>query len=217
MSTLHIHLDESGDFRFTPKGSKYYVFAAVWTFHPQELATSVTNLRFSLLKQGYNLPCFHAAPDQQRNRDAMVNNICAFSDWYWVAVVVDKHKVNPIIREPHKFYPKFAAMPLRFILKGRKQDASKVLIYTDTLPVQNQKESVEKAIKTVCREELSGIDFHTYHHPTTSNVWLQVADYCAWATQRKWRDGDTRTYEKLANNLAQPELEALKTGDVLYY
>ena len=72
MSTLHIHLDESGDFRFTPKGSKYYVFAAVWTFQPRELATSVTNLRFSLLKQGHNLPCFHAAPDQQRNRDAMV-------------------------------------------------------------------------------------------------------------------------------------------------
>ena len=133
MSTLHIHLHESGDFRFTPKGSKYYVFAAVWTFYPLELATSVTNLRFSLLKQGHNLSCFHAAPDQQRNRDAMVSVISAFLDWHWVAVVVDKRKVNPIIREPHKFYPKFVAMPLRFIFTGRKQDASKVSIYTDTL------------------------------------------------------------------------------------
>lgn len=76
---------------------------------------------------------------------------------------------------------------------------------------------MEKAIKTVCRKELSGIDFHIYHHPTTSNVWLKVADYCAWATQRKWRDGDIRTYEKLVTNLALPELEALKAGDVLYY
>lgn len=218
MPTLHIHLDESGNFTFSPKGTKYYIFAVAWTFNPQALATSLINLRFKLLKQGHDLPFFHAAPDRQVNRDAVISTITAHDDWKWVAVVIEKSKVNPTLREPHKFYPKFAAIPLRFVLRGRRDSSSKVMVYTDKLPVKKHRESVEKTIKAVCRYELpSGVPFCIYHHPSMSNTWLQIADYCAWALARKWEIKDERTYSTLKENLEREELDALRGGDCHYY
>ena len=95
---------------------------------------------------------------------------------------------------------------------------TRVLIYTDSLPVQNQKESVEKAVKQVCRAELGrGFPFCLHHHPSSSNAWLQVADYCAWALARKWEQGDTRTYDVLRQNLACDEMDVLAKGNEFYY
>jgi len=141
-----------------------------------------------------------------------------FENWWWVAVVVEKSKVNPTIRDAHHFYPKFAEMPLRFLLKGRLRDATRVMIYTVRLPVQNHIESVKKAIKSSCRNILpEKIQLCSYHHPSTSNKWLQVADYCAWAIARKWENNDSRTYDVLKHRLVTPELDVLRTGLTHYY
>jgi hypothetical protein len=218
LPTLHIHLDESGDFSFTPKGKRYYVFAAAWTFDPGPLAQSLLSLRLDLLKQGHDLPCFHATSDKQENRNAVTQTLARFENWWWVATVIEKAKVNPEIRDPHEFYPKFAQMPLRFILKGRLRDATRVMIFTDRLPLTSQRQQAEKAIKLACRSALpSGISFCSYHHTSASNKWLQVADYCAWAIARKWESNDSRTYDILRSRLALPELDVLQSGATLYY
>lgn len=218
MPTVHIHLDESGDLSFTPKGKRFYIFAAAWTFDPAPLAHSLLSLRLNLLKDGHDLPGFHATTDKQENRNAVTTLLSNFQNWWWVAVVIEKAKVNPAIRDPHHFYPQFAAMPLRFILKGRLRDASRVMIYTDRLPVQNHIESVKKAIKSSCRSALpEKVSFCSYHHPSTSNKWLQVADYCAWATARKWENKDARTYDVLKHRLLISELDVLRTGLTYYY
>ncbi len=215
--TLHIHLDESGDLYFTPKGKKFYIFAAAWTFDPSQLANQLINLRVALLKDGHDLPKFHATTDKQVNRNAVTSLLAAQNRWHWVAIVIEKSKVHPSIREPHQFYPQFLAMPLKFILKGRLRDASKVIIYTDTIPVHHC-EAVKKAIKSSCRAALpQSIPFHCYHHPSASNKWLQVADYCAWAVARKWESGDPRTYDVLKHHLAVPELEVFHSGMTHYY
>ena len=72
MPTLHVHLDESGNLSFTPNGTKHFIFAAAWTYDPRPLADELTALRFRLLKSGVDVHTFHAAEDQQRNRDAVV-------------------------------------------------------------------------------------------------------------------------------------------------
>lgn len=202
---------------FTPKGKRFYIFAAVWTFDPSPLASQLINLRISLLKKGHDLPRFHATTDKQENRNAVTSLLTTLNNWYWVAVVIEKSKVNPSIRDPHQFYPQFLAMPLRFILKGRLHDATNVIIYTDTLPVHHC-EPIKKAIKSSCRAALSEeIPFRCYHHPSASNKWLQVADYCAWAIARKWESGDSRTYNVLKHRLVVPELEVMLTGSTHYY
>jgi len=219
MATLHTFLDEAGTLDFSRKSSKYYVFTVVWTYEPKPLADNLTRLRFDLLKQGHDISGFHAYEDNWINRQAVLSTIVSDDSWRYAAVVVEKAKVNPSLRKPHVFYPKFATMPLKFVLKGQiRPDTTTCMIITDTIPVNKHKKSVEKAIKMSCRSELPPtIPFHCYHHPSVSNKWLQVADYCCWAVQRKWEQSDDDPYNQLRPRLAAPELDVLATVTTRYF
>lgn len=105
MSTLHVHLDESGNFRFSPEGSRYYIFAAAWTYEPAPLAHELTNLSFSLVKKGLNIQAFHASPDRQDTRDAVVSILTKHNTWQYAAIVVEKSKVNPNPPRSARFLP----------------------------------------------------------------------------------------------------------------
>jgi hypothetical protein len=223
MTTLHVHLDESGDLTFSPRGSRHYLFAVAWTYDPGPLARDLTALRFGLIKQGHNLDAFHACEDKQADRDQVVALMTGYNTWKYAGLVVEKRMVNPAIREPHDFYPKFASMLLRFVLRGRVQrNTSRVLIYTDTLPMSQRRRAVETAIRATCETELAArpvsLPFMSLHHSRQSNTWIQVADYCAWALFKKWESGDTRTYDQIRSRLAATELHVTKQGDgTVYY
>ncbi len=132
--------------------------------------------------------------------------------------MIEKSKVHPSLYDPIRFYPKFAGMPLRFVFRGhRRQGTDRVLIYTDRLPSSAHHKPVEKAIKLQCGADLSGVPFHVFHHPATSNAWLQVTDYCSWAVFRKWEFGDPSAYNALRDRLAAPELEIMARGMTRYY
>lgn len=218
MPTLHVHLDESGDLTFSGRGTRYYVFSVAWTYDPAPLAQAISTLRFALLKAGHNLPTFHAAVDRQTNRNAVVATLVQHANWNYIGVVIEKRKVNPSIRDPHIFYPKFASMPLKYVFRRLRPGTDPVLIFTDQLPLQKHRQSAEKAIKTAARACLpAGVRFEVYHHPLPSNTWIQVADYCSWALFRKWEGADPRTYNVLRPRLAVPELDILQRGTTLYY
>ena len=218
MPTLHVHLDESGDFTFSTKGSKYYNFAAAWTYEPEALANEITRLRFSILKNGTNLESFHASVDKQWCRDKFVATIASNQTWKYAALLVEKVKVNPSIRSEECFYPKFLNSLLCFIFRGSLvREASSVMVFTDTLPVKKRREAVEKAIRTACQNELAGKSFQLFHHKEECNTWIQVADYCSWAIHRKWEHGDARTYDQIKARLHAPELDAMRYGGSRYY
>jgi hypothetical protein len=149
----------------------------------------------------------------------VVSALARHAGWSFAAVVIEKAKVYPDLRPPHRFYPRFAASVLRYVFRRHLQaGTSTVLVFTDTLPINKRREAVEKSIKMACRHELQAeTRFESYHHPSASNPWLQVADYCAWAIFRKWEQGDTRTYNLLRHHLAEPEVDALQGGAVRYY
>lgn len=221
MATLHIHLDESGDWKFVPKASKYLILAAAWTYDPRPLAHSLTALRYKLVRDGLNIDSFHASPDKQSTRNQVVSTLVSHDAWRFAAVVMEKRKVNPVLRDPHKFYPTFASVLLKFILRGQGRSASRAIVYADTIPMDShaKKEGVVKAMKQTCADELlPTCTHHVYSHRSESNPWLQVADYCCWALRKKWEVGDTRTYEAIKARLAKEELELTAGGDgTVYY
>ena len=208
MPTIHIHADESGDLRFDRAGSRYFTFAAAWTYDPAPLAASLQELRFSLLRDGNNLERFHAANDRPWCRNAVFRELTARQDWNFAALVVDKGRLFSDFRDPLRFYPRFMPAVLTFILKGRlRPRTDRILIYTDRLPVERKKKAVEKAIHQSCVSCVKdGIRFHMYHHDSASNAWLQVADYCCWAVHRKYEHHDSTYYDQLRSHLAAPEL-----------
>jgi hypothetical protein len=219
LTTLHVHLDESGDFHFTPRGSKWYVFAVAWTYVPAPLANELTALRFGLVKAGEDLDAFHACEDAQNTRNLVVSAMARYNTWNFASLVIEKRKVNPSVRDEHDFYPKFASMLLRFVFRGRvRRGTSRVLVYTDTLPMTKHRRAVEATIKVACRSDLGGTPFQSLHHKRQSNNWIQVADYCSWSVFRKWEGGDLRTYDQLRLRLATAELNVMARGDgTVYY
>jgi hypothetical protein len=216
LSTLHVHLDESGSPKFTAQSSRYYVFATVWTYDPSPLALELTTLRFKLLREGHDISHFHAQKDRQHHKQTIARALASHSNWTWAAAIIEMAKVFPAIRPPHTFYPTFLAAPLRFVLRGRVSEATNVLIYTDQLQIN--KDYVKKAIKLTCSTELEEreLPYHLYHHPSASNAWLQVADYCAHAVYKKWEFGDTRLYDVLRSRLACEEMDILRNGACQY-
>jgi hypothetical protein len=223
MPTLHIHLDETGDWRFTPKSpSKYLILTLAWTYDPRPLAAALTSLRFSVVKAGTSLESFHATEDRQAVRNQVVQTIMAHQDWWFAAVVMEKRKINPVLYEPDKFYPKFASPLLKFVFRGRtyRRDTDRVLVYADTLPMSTnaKREGVLKALKETCADCLpDGVTHHVYSYRSHSNKWLQVADYCCWAMSKKWEKGDVRTYDQLYHRLKATELVITDSGDGTTY
>lgn len=159
MATLHIHVDESGEFNFSPSGSRYYIFTAVWTYDPVPLSAELTNLRYSIIKAGHgpNLSGFHACDDPDPRRELVIGAMLRHAQWNFASIVIEKNKVNPSVRDPDMFYPKFLAMLLRFVFRGRvRPGTGNLIIYMDTLPFLQRKKvtAAEIAIKSSCREDL---------------------------------------------------------------
>lgn len=187
---------------------------------PRPLALDLLLLRFRLLKQGWNLERFHATNDHPKVREAVVQIVLKDSTWRFAAVVVQKNKVPPKDRNHlGSFYTRFATMPLRFLLRGPvRQPAHKILIYTDRTPSQIERRLTEKAIKYACAREIpTDLPFYVYNHASSSNSWLQVADYCAWAIARKWEVGDESTYLRLRPRLAREEENVLGAETKVFY
>jgi len=221
LATLHIHIDEAGNFDFSPRGSRYYIFAIAWTYDPSPLARGLEAVRFGLLKKGINICHFHATEDKQATRNQVVGELIAHGEWSFASVVVQKNKVFEPLREPTWFYAKFLTVALRFVLRGRvRSDTSCILIYTDRLPTAKRAgvRAFEKAVKKECAADLpKGYPAYMYHHPSESNYWLQAVDYACWAIWRKWESAETRTYESLRCRLAAPELDVLAAGGRTFY
>ncbi len=141
-------------------------------------------------------------------------------DWKFAAIVVEKNKV-PLNDREHlgSLYAQFASMPLRLLLRSPiREQARKVLIYTDRFPSQCKRNLTEKAIKKSCRSELPhDLPFAIFHHASASNAWLQAVDYCAHAVARKWEHQDLRFYERLRSRLAKNEMNVLSGGIETYY
>jgi hypothetical protein len=219
LPTLHIHVDESGEFNFSASGSRYYIFTAAWTYEPIPLSAELTNLRYSIVKAGHgaNLSAFHACDDPNPRRELVIQALLKHAAWNFASIVIEKRKINPAVRDPDVFYPKFLAMLLRFIFKGRiRPRTGKVIIYTDTLPFTAKKKTtaVEIAIKSSCRKDLPPvISFEVCNHRRESNPWIQVADYCCWSVCKKWEHGNTDVYNRLQVRLAAPEIDVTSRGD----
>ena len=69
MKTLFLFIDESGNFDFSPKGTKYFVLTCLSSFKPIEDRQKLLQLRYDLLADSTDQEFFHATEDKQIVRD----------------------------------------------------------------------------------------------------------------------------------------------------
>lgn len=227
MRTLFIFIDESGNFDFSSKGTKYFILSAVSTLDPLG-KEKLEEIKYDLMKNGTNLEYFHATEDKQVVRNQVYDFIENLENIEIDSVIVQKNKTNPSlhISEKKKKSKKGATLytiALRTLLQyifcrySNSTKVDRVVIVLSSIFDVSKRELIKKTIKIYLKQIFSN-PFYLYFHQNRSDKNTQIADYCCWAIYKKWTDGEIRPYNAVnKGNKIKSEFAIFKTGKTIYY
>jgi len=217
LPSLFIFLDESGNFDFSPRGTRHFVLTALSTTNPDEMASALYALKHELVLAGQDIEYFHATEDQQVIRDR-VFEILAAGTYELDSIIVEKAKTHPSLRDETRFYPMMCRYLLQYALRRHEwRGLEHFVIFTDALNVKRKREAIEKGLKEGLRSVVGrGKAFRLLHHASKSHPYLQAVDYCNWAVYVKWERGELRPYQMIRGKL-KSEFEIFREGTTHYY
>jgi hypothetical protein len=193
---VYLFFDESGNLDFSPNGSRHFCFGVLTLRDPAPLTAALTGLRYSLLAEGLELECFHAAEDRQAVRGRVFETLTEVGGFDLDLLIADKRTLHPVLRDPFEFYCHHAYAIVEAALTRVRHLDEHIVVVTDTLPIQRERKALEKAFRSALRKYLGDRPFSVLHQVSAAHAGLQAVDYCTWALQRKLR-GDTRSYEQI--------------------
>jgi len=223
---LFIFVDESGNFDFTPSGTKYFILTAVSTRVPHK-KDRLEELKYKLLKGGLEIEYFHASEDKQKVRDEVFAFIKDSEDIAIDSVVIQKNKTNPVLYEEstsrkikHKgdiLYKKVLQTLLGYIFRRFKKDNSvkRAIVILSSIFTKDKRNLIIKTAKTYFKENVK-IPAYIYFHDSKSDKNSQIADYCSWAIYKRWENRESRPYKIIIPKL-KSEFDMFETGDDFYY
>ena len=227
MRTLFIFIDESGNFDFSSKGTKYFILSAVSTLNPLG-KERLEEMKYDLMKNGTNLEYFHATEDKQVVRNKVYSFIENLKDIEIDSVIAQKNKTNPSLyisekkkkpKKGEKLYTLALQTLLQYIFRRYNNSAKvdRVVIVLSSIFDVNKRELIKKTIKIYLKQIFSN-PFYLYFHQNRSDKNTQIADYCCWAIYKKWTDGEIRPYSVVnKGNKIKSEFDIFKTGKTVYY
>lgn len=197
----YIFLDESGNFDFGASGSRYFVLTSVGMTRPFPAAMPLDGYKHDCLEWGLDLEYFHCYRDNREVRRRVFELIASHLDGMSIdCLVVEKARVDPASQEDRRFYPELLGFLLQLVLPAAldADGVEKVIVITDTIPVNKKRRAIERAVRTALHAMLPpGMKYRVLHHQSRSHYGLQVADYCCWAIFRKWQTGERDWYDRI--------------------
>ena len=217
----YIFLDESGNFDFSLSGTRYFVLTSVSMKRPFPVAMPMDDYKHDRLEYGLDLEYFHCYRDGKTVRSRALELIAGHLDGMRIdCLVVEKAKVEPMLQEDRRrFYRESLTHLLKLILPVEldDDDVEKVIVITDTIPVNKKRRAIERGVRTALRGALStGMKYRVLHHQSRSHYGLQVADYCCWAIFRKWQTGERTWYDRIKPAIRR-ELDLFHARSASYY
>jgi len=201
MSCAYIFLDESGNFDFSASGSRYFVLTSISMRRPFPVAMPMDAYKHDLLECGLDLEYFHCYRDSKDVRRCVFDLIAKHLDGMSIDfLVAEKATVDPALQEGRRFYPELLSQLLQLVLPMElgADDVEKIVVITDTIPVNKKRKTIERTVRTALRNTLPpGMRYRVLHHQSRSHFGLQVADYCSWAIFRKWQTGERDWYDRI--------------------
>ena len=195
--TLYIYLDESGNFDFGAKGTKYFVLCAVATLQPLDSKNSLQSLKYDCLAQGYNIECFHASEDRQWLRDEVFKRIREHQNISFNFVATNKHKINVSMQSFSRFYALLGGVLLKHCFEQyQSSQIDQVVVIFDRALSARQQESFDGFIKPTLKQ--LNKHFNIYFHSTKADFNSQIADYGAWSLYVKLSRDESRPFRELS-------------------
>lgn len=217
MSRVYSFADEAGnfDFRDKPGASKYFVLGTV-TLKDGTLAEELLRLRRDLAWQGVGLESsFHASEDQQAVRDA-VFGVIQKADFRFDTTVLEKRKTQAHLQANHaRFYKMAWYLHFKYVCPRIVKKQDELLVIAAQIGTKKSRKSVRAAIADVVAQCAPCSTWEVAFWPAESDPCLQVADYCTWAVQRKYENGDSRSYDLIKTKIGS-EFEPFKSGPNQY-
>ena len=218
MPDKFIFADEAGCFAFNrqPNVSRYFILCTV-VMSECSVGDRLLELRRELAWSGAELgECFHATSDKQAVRDRVFEAMLAY-DFTIQATIMEKSKAQPQVRAlKAEFYRYACFYHFRHGIAPMLARPSELLVTTASIGNRKEQAAFRNSVESVLRQTHEGFAWRTDFMPAHANPCLQVADYCAWAIQRKWERGDSRSYELVRERMTY-EFDLWRKGERHHY
>lgn len=232
---LYIFMDESGNFDFSSKGTKYFVLTCISTTKPLRGRNKFLSLKYELLAKGINQEHFHTTEDKQDVRNQVFLLFKELGDFEIDSVIAQKNKVNWSLYEDfdvkkkrvgfkfkmkkveERLYKQVSETLLQYVIRRyvKSLNIGKVIIVLSALFTKRKQEFVKKHLKAYFKESYGKIPY-IYFHQVKSDVNCQIADYCGWAVYVKWEKEELRPHNLISNKI-KSEFDIFKPGETIYY
>lgn len=214
----YLFSDESGCLTFESKKnvSRYFILCTV-AAEPDHIGPPITSLRRQLAWEGHrDDECIHATSDPQAVRDRVFALIQTFNIRV-DATILDKPKALPKIRKTEdRFYQYAWYYHFKHISQLVFNKHDEAFICASQIGTRKKKVAFRAALNDVVQQTIPSMAWRTSFWPTSSDPCLLIADYCAWAIQRKWEHGDARSHALIANKIAT-EFDLWRSGNTQFY
>jgi hypothetical protein len=220
MNYLYVFVDVSGNYDFSPTGTKYIVLTSIICTDICSGILELYKLKHHMIDKGIYIEYFHAAEDRQAVRDDVFNIIAELMNLRIDSVIVEKRKTAPKIRPLKIFYPKMIEYLLNYPFNPQGVNVSsfdKVFIFIDREGSKgSERDALIKAIKMSLARHLGKVTYVICMHSSLSHYYLQIVDYCSWAIYVKHEKGEYRPYNKI-RHLVKSEFPIFEDGNIDWY
>jgi hypothetical protein len=218
MARKYVFADECGNFDFSTKAgaSKYFILVSV-TLEDCSVGHRVLDLRRDLALRGIGLASdqFHATTDQQAVRDE-VFPVVAATPLRIDAVILEKRKTYPHVRDTEeRFYKTAWYLHMKYVAPRIVDHSHELLVVSASLGTAKKRRLFHEAVADVMRQ-VGPASTQVACWSDASDPCLQVADYCAWAIQRKWERSDARSYDLIKHHI-RTEFDVFASSSHYFY
>lgn len=229
--TLYVFIDESGNFDFSPKGTRTFVLSALATFDPSYRREELVGLRYELLAGGHDHEFFHATEDRQYVRDKVFDFLGSIKDKCEVhAVAARKNRAHPTLHgetyvkngktinlnNGMGLYQLLCKNLLGYVFRGKSGKVDKIVVVLSSLYNGDKKKTILKEIKSYLKLHFQNIPFEIFSHQSSADLNCQLADYCCWAIYVRIERKEKRPITALGS-MMKTFFDIFKSGSVEYY
>lgn len=218
MATQFVFADEAGDFTFKDKqgASRYFILCTV-TAADWRVSDRLLSIRRELVLAGdIERDKLHATTDLQEVRNQVFAAI-AEEDFRWDATILEKRKAQPQTRPDAPTFYRYAWFyHFKHVGPIIARRCDKMLITAAALGEKKTKAAFKAGVNETAQQTLPRDKWEVTIRQSSEDPLLWVADYCAWAVQKKWERQDVRSYDLIRGRRGS-EYDLWSPGKTHYY
>ena len=199
----YVYGDESGNFDFSDQegASRYFILTTV-AVADHAIESELMDLRRQLAWEGESLTGgFHATNDKQRVRDR-VFAVMARHDFRVDSTILEKRKADPGRRSQPRLYSLAWYLHLTGLVPALVAEYDELLLIAASIGDRDMRSEFHATVENIVDAQAPPGILASAMWPSATAPLLQVADYCAWAMQRKWERSDVRAYNLIRDRIA---------------